>query len=209
MGAVQKKKLVVVGGLLIVGIGMVVVWRTSATTIISRGYDEFQTPPNAVSNEDWNLPGGFFVKKSGSKSMPLSARVSFNRGAAVHGFSADTVIERLDSVRVPGATRVQVIGRRLVSAEPLAVSFEDGTTEHYDISVKESSKLRSSGRMDFFTNNEVAYHLDVNREYTCTANGQPAKVFDSTEVGWEPTRLSARGTWSVTGREVRIVPRTD
>jgi hypothetical protein len=196
-------------GLLILGVVAVALWLANPTTVVRKGYDELQTPANAASYEDWSLPGGFFVKADGSKSNPFSVRVTFSGGAAVHGFSADTVLERLDDVRVPGTTRLQVIGRKLVSAHPIAVTFEDGKTHQYDISVKESSKLRSSGQMDFFTNNEFAYQFDVNREYTCTSPGQPEKVFDSTDLGWEPIRLNARGTWSLTGREVRIVPRAE
>jgi hypothetical protein len=206
MRTVHRKRLLAGACLLVLGVSAAVLWRTSAAAVVPKGYDEFQSSPGALTYEDWELPGEFFVKKGGSRSKPVSARVAFTAGAAVHGFSADTVIERLDDVRVPGATRVQVIGRRLVSASPLTVAFDDGTTVHYEITVKESSKLVSKGRMEFFTSNEVAYHLDVNREYLCVSNGQPARVFDSTDLGWDPVRLSARGKWAMIGREVRVEP---
>jgi hypothetical protein len=206
MRAIRKKRLIAGAGLLILGVFAVALWLGSPATVVRKGYDEFQTPASASTHEDWNLPVGFFVKADGTRSNPFSGRVRFSGGATVHGFSADTVIERLNDVRVPGTARLQVIGRRLASSEPLAITFEDGKTHHYDISVKESSKMRSSGSMEFYTNNEVSYYLDVNREYTCSSEGQPTLVFDSTDLGWEPIRLNARGTWSVTGRDVRIVP---
>jgi hypothetical protein len=182
---------------LILCVGAVVVWRAKATTTVQAGYDEFQTPANATSFEYWNLPGGFFHNANGSSSNPVSATLTLKGGDPVPGFSTDTVIERQESVDVPGTTPLQVTGLRLISARPIRVTFQDGSTVYYNVSVKESSRERSTGSMDFYADNTFTNTLFINREYACSAAGQPTQEFDSTDLGWAPINLSGGGTWSV------------
>ena len=109
-------------------------------------------------------------------------------------------------------------GLRLVSASPVSVTFADGSTVYHNVSVKESSRERSTGEMNFYPDNTFTNTLFINREYDCTAAGQPGRNFDSTDLGWAPINLSGGGTWSVepgfspsaaSSRGVKIRPRTE
>src|SRR5258706_11757452 len=148
MRALHKNTLLTAVVVLILCVGAVVVWRAKATTVVPAGYDEFATPANATSFEHWELSGGFFVNAAGSSSNPVSTTLTLKGGAPVPGFSTDTVIERQASVDVPGTTPLQVTGLRLISASPVHVSFQDGSSADYNVSVKESSTDRSTGEMN-------------------------------------------------------------
>lgn len=183
---------------IVISIGAVSMWSASATTTIGPGYDLFNTPDNGASGESLSLPQGFFQNAAGKPSIAFHGGVTFKGGAPVPGYDADTVIERTQAVNVPGSTPLIVAGLRMVSAAPIRISFSDGSQADYNVSVKESSSVSSTGAMHFNADNTFNSSLQINREYTFTSFGQPTKVFDSALGGWPAISLTASGTWQPT-----------
>jgi hypothetical protein len=199
----RKTILTLVIGLAI-SLGAISLWRAGAMTTIGTGYDLFNTPDNAQTGEEFDLPDGFFVNSAGKASRAFRNKVIFKGGAAVPGYNADTVIERTQAVDVPGDTRLLVAGLRLVSVGAIAISFTDGTQANYSVSVKESSAVASSGTMHFNADGTFNSTLQINREYTFTSPGQPVRVFDSGTgdsqfAAWPAITLNATGAWQLSG----------
>jgi hypothetical protein len=180
---------------LVISIGAFSIWSAGATTTIGPGYDLFNTPDNGASGESLSLPAGFFVNSAGKPSLAFNGGVAFKGGEAVPGYYADTVIERTQSVDVPGATPLLVAGLRMVSVAPIKIGFTDGSQADYSVSVKESPSVASTGSLHFNADNTFNSSLQINREYTFTSPGQPDKVFDSAIGGWPAISLTAGGTW--------------
>jgi len=197
MRAFKARKMLSAVVLVIVAAAAVTLWRANAATVVSAGVDQFQTPANATSFEPWNLPDGFFTNAGGSTSNAVSTTVYYKGGDPVPGYSADTVIRRVSDVTVPGSTALSVVGIRFLSTSTVPVTFHDGSTVNYSISVKESGSVSSGGTMNLYADNSFDNTLDINREYTCTAAGQPTKTFDSAALGWDPVHLSGEGTWAL------------
>ncbi len=199
----KKKTIITLVIGLVISLSAVSIWRASAATTIGRGYDLFDTPDNAISGEVLNLPAGFFTNSAQKGSNAFQGQVTLKGGADVPGFAADTVVERTNAVEVPGSTELLVIGLRMVSVGTINVTFTDGTSANYSVSVKESPSVPSKGSMFFNANNTFNSSLQINREYTFTSFGQPTKVFDSgtgdsTSGPWPAISLSAAGTWQPT-----------
>ncbi len=184
---------------LIISVAAISLWRAGAATTIRAGYDQFATPDNAVTHEDLSLGAGFFTNAAGHSSNAFSGTLTLKGGIPVQGFNGDTVIERTQDVTVPGDTNLTLFGLRLVSASPLHVTFSDGTSADYNVSVKESSTHASTGTMHFSADNTFSNSLQINREYTFTSPGQPDKVFDSADNGWPAISLTSTGTWQSSG----------
>lgn len=180
---------------LVISITAISLWRAGAAVTIGAGYDQFSTPANAVTHEDLSFGSGFFVNAAGKPSNALNTTVTFKGGAPVQGFNGDTVIERTQDVAVPGDTSLVLFGLRLVSVGTIRVTFIDGTSADYSVSVKESPSQVSTGSMHFNADNTFSNSLQINREYTFTSSGQPDKVFDSAAGGWAAISLTATGTW--------------
>lgn len=199
----KKKTIITLVIGLVISLSAVSIWRASAATTVGRGYDLFDTPDNAISGEFLSLPAGFFTNSGQKGSNAFQGQVTLKGGADVPGFAADTVIERTNAVEVPGSTELLVIGLRMVAVGTINVTFTDGTSASYSVSVKESSAVPSKGSMFFNANNTFNSSLQINREYTFTSPGQPTKVFDSgtgdsTSGPWPAISLSASGTWQPT-----------
>lgn len=184
---------------LVISIAAIGLWRAGAATTIRAGYDQFATPDNAVTHEDVSFGSGFFVNAAGHPSNAFSGTLTLKGGVPVQGFNGDTVIERTQDVVVPGDTQLVLFGLRLVSASPIHVTFSDGTSADYNVSVKESSTQASTGTMHFSADNTFSNSLQINREYTFTSAGQPNKVFDSAAGGWPAISLTSTGTWQSSG----------
>jgi|HubBroStandDraft_6_1064221.scaffolds.fasta_scaffold207118_2 hypothetical protein len=188
----------------------VFIWRVKAQTVIDSGYDQFSTPSNAVSQETLSLPAGALTDEAGSPSNAFDGQVTFEGGAAVTGYSGDTVIERTQNVTVPGSTPLQVIGVNLASVGTIPITFQDGTSANYSVGVAQSTSTQSTGTMNFASNNTFTNTLNVNVQYTFTASGEPNGVFDAAANGLPAIGFSSSGTWQSTGSGgVTIVPNTE
>jgi hypothetical protein len=175
------------------------IWRANAQTVISAGYDQFSTPANAVTQETLTLPAGALMDESNFPSNAFTGQVTFEGGAAVSGYTGDTVIERTQSVTVPGSTPLQVIGVNLISVGTIPITFQDSTSANYSVSVSQSSSTASTGTMNFSSDGTFTNTLNVNVQYTFTAPGEPVAVFDAAPNGIQAIAFSSMGTWAPSG----------
>lgn len=192
----------------------VFIWRTKAQTVINPGYDQFSTPSNATSSETLSLPAGAITDAAGNGSEAFSGPVTFEGGPAVSGYTGDTVIERTQSVTVPGSTALQVIGLNLVSVGTISVTFTDGTSANYSVSVSQSPSTASTGTMSFASGGSFNNSLSINVEYTFTSSGEPTATFDAAPNGLPAIGFTSSGTWTVdgttsSGDNVSITPQTE
>lgn len=177
----------------------VLVWRAKAQTVISAGYDQFSTPANAVTQDSLSLPEGALTDGNGYASVAFTQTVTFEGGAAVAGYTGDTVIERTQNVTVPGSTPLQVIGINLASVGTIPISFEDGTSANYQVSVSQSQSTASTGTMSFASDGTFTNSLSVNVEYTFTASGEPTATYDAAANGIAAIAFTSSGTWDANG----------
>lgn len=190
--------------------GGALAWRASAVTTIPAGYDQFSTLGSGATNEQWPaLPAGFFKNAQGVGSNAINAQtVTFEGRNAVPGFTGDTVIERTQSVSVPGSTALVVAGIRFIATNQITATFNSGTPSvTYTVLAQESQIAPSTGQMTFSTNGSYTSALTINRLYTFvpTDPTQPTITADSTtaESGgsliFSPIDLTGGGTWSSGG----------
>ena len=197
----QRKKTIALALLsLIVALTVsVFVWRAKAQTIINAGYDQFSTPANAVTQETLSLPEGELTNASGSPSVAFNGTITFQGGAAVSGYTGDTVIERTQNVTVPGSTPLQVIGLNLISVGTVTINFQDNTSVNYNVAVSQSTLTASTGSMSFASNGTFTNSLSVNVEYTFTAQGEPTAVIDAASIGIPAIAFNSSGSWAADG----------
>jgi hypothetical protein len=192
--------------------GGLLTWRASATTVVPAGYDQFSTLGSGETNEQWGaLPAGFFTNAQGAPSNAINAQtVTFEGRNPVPGFTGDTVIERTQSVSVPGSTALLVAGIRFIADNQVTATFSSGTpTVTYTVLAQESQIAPSTGEMTFNTNGTYNSSLTINREYTFipTDPTQPTVTADSTTARnggvliFSPIDLTGAGTWSASGGE--------
>jgi hypothetical protein len=177
----------------------VFLWRAKATTIILEGYDPFSTPANALTQESLSLPPGALTDSTGSLSEAFNGQVTYQGGAVVAGYTGDTVIERIQNVTIPGSTRLVVIGINLVSVGTIPITFQDGSSANYSVSVSQSPSTQSNGTMTFASNGTFTSTLSINVQYTFSATGEPTIKFDAGPHGLPSIALSSAGTWQSTG----------
>jgi hypothetical protein len=195
----RKRNALFLAALMMAGMAALAIWQTKAQTVVSAGYDQFSTPNNAVSQESLTLPAGQLLNSNNSPSLAFSGTVVYEGGPVVPGYNGDTVIERTASVSVPGSTPLVVIGLNLASVTPIPVSFADGSLVYYAVAVSQSPSTSSTGTMNFAVGGTYTNSININRQYTFTAAGQPIGTLDCGASGWPPIALTSSGTWEVTG----------
>ena len=206
MSVKKRYRIFTILSVLVVSAGGILTWRVSATTVIPAGYDQFTTQGSGATYEPWNtIPAGFFKKSDGTNSVATFYSPTFAGRNAVPGFVGDTVIERTNSVTVPGSSALVLTGIRFVAETPLTVTFADGSNLTYTVLVDESDKYPSTGQITF--NNDVNHtynsSIGMNRVYTFipTTEGQPTKTAESAETSdvFPALNLQGTGNWSVSG----------
>lgn len=205
----RKKTVTGLVGALATVVLSVFIWRAMAQTTIPAGYDSFSTPANAQTTENFSLPAGALTDSAGSPSQAFNGTITFQGGAAVNGYTGDTVIERTQAVTVPGSSPLQVTGLNLVSVGTIAVTFSDGTTTNYSVAVAQSPSTKSTGTMNFASGGTFTNNLNINVLYTFTASGEPAVKYDAAPNGIPAIAFSSSGTWQVNGSSVSITPQTE
>jgi hypothetical protein len=206
----KRYRLFTILSLFAVCFGGILTWRAKATTVIPAGYDQFSTLGSGQTSEQWGaLPAGFFTNAQHVGSNAINAQtVTFEGRNPVPGFTGDTVIERTQSVSVPGSTALLLAGIRFIADNQITATFPSGTTSvTYTVLVQESQIAPSTGEMTFNTNGTYTSALTINRQYTFvpTDPTQPTITADSTtaENGgsliWSPIELSGGGTWTAPG----------
>lgn len=198
-------------GLIVIAGGLSLAMRgAGASVVVPAGYDTFVTPDDARTFDDFSshpVPAGFF----GNGSLAFTGRVTLKGGPPVDSTkfgSADTVIKRNNSVTVPGDTSLTVTGLSFVSAAPITVTYQDGRTESWDVTVNASTATASAGSMHFNADGTFTSSLSIYPKYTFTRYGAAARVFDTgSSGGAAPINLaSTNGTWSQSGSVTVINP---
>lgn len=213
MRKVLKKNLglaLVVALITVLGGTALVVRSAGAQVTVNAGYDTFTTPDNAQTFDDFSshpIPAGFF----GPGSQEFRGRVVFKGGPAIDPTkfgTADTVIERKQSVQVPGDTLLEVTGISFVSAAPVTINYTNGSTT-CNVAVSKSAVKTSGGSMHFNADGTFRSTLTIYPKYTFNcANGTYA--LDTGSTGGTSINLSStNGTWSQSGRVTVINPGTE
>jgi hypothetical protein len=197
----------VIGALAALGTALFI-WRAMAQITIPRGYDSFSIPANAQTTENFSLAAGTLTDSAGSPSQAFSGAITFQGGAAVSGYTGDTLIERIRAVTVPGDTPLQVNGFSLASVGTMPITFADGTSASYSVTVAQSPSTKSTGKMSFASGGTYENTLNINVQYTFTANGEPTFKFDAAPNGIPAIAYSSSGTWQVNGASVTLTRQT-
>jgi hypothetical protein len=134
---------------------VVAVWLAlpAAAAAIEPGFDLFETDPGATAfafNDEFTIPAGFF----GQGSRPFSGVVRFG-GDPLKRFQgkktgdADTIVQRPQAAGVsPGTSAtvpVELVALSLVSIQPIRVTFDNGSSRLFDVSVHLSPNRPSQG----------------------------------------------------------------
>jgi hypothetical protein len=200
----NRKTITTLAIALVIGVSALSLWRAGATTVIGAGYDTFDTANDSQTYETLTLNQGFF-SVGGVPSDPTTVTATFTGGSPVAPYNADTVITRTHDVTVPGSTDLVLTALRLVSVNPIHITFGNGSSSvDYNISVMESAVTPSMGSIYFNADGTYSNTLNVNRQYTFSSPGIPDTVFDSGQGGWAPINLSSTGTWTVNGGGMSI-----
>lgn len=206
--------LALVVGLIVLAGGTGLVLRgVGAAVVVPAGNDTFVTPDDARTFDDFSahpIPADFF----GAGSLEYKGRATLKGGPPVNSSlygSADTVIKRVNSVTVPGDTALTVTGLSFVSASPITVTYKDGHTENWDITVNASTATGSAGSMHFNADGTFSSRLSIYPKYTFSRLGASARVLDTgSSGGAAPISLSStNGSWSQSGSVTVINPRSE
>ncbi len=159
-----------------------------AAAAVAPGFDLFETDPGATAfafNDEFTIPAGFF----GQGSRPFSGVVRFG-GDPLTRFQgkktgdADTVVQRPQAAGVsPGTSAtvpVQLVALSLVSIQPIQVSFDNGSSQLFDVSVHLSPNRPSQG-------SATVSQTSVNGG-TMSSGIQVFPVFDFVPQGGGPKR---------------------
>ena len=180
-------KPVMLGMALLVGMALVVALfvtsKSNAATNsfpVAAGNDEFETAADGQTFHDFGgspIPADFF----GTGSLAYSGIVTLQGVPLAPGSNVDTVIQRTQAVSGPGgSTPIQMTGLSLVSSGPITVTYNNNTTEQWNVQVNLSDYQASTGTM---TINSSTFDstLKVWPKFTFTrvGGGVPPKVLDT------------------------------
>ena len=151
-----------------------------ATFPLVAGNDEFETPGNGESFHDFGgspIPANFF----GTGSLAYSGFVALQGVPLGSGSNVDTIIQRHQTVSGPGgSTALTMTALSLASSSPITVTYQNNTTEQWDVAVSLSDYKSSTGSM---TINSSTFDstLKVWPKFTFTrvGGGVPPKVLDT------------------------------
>ncbi|HYV09464.1 MAG TPA: hypothetical protein VE980_00935 [Pyrinomonadaceae bacterium] len=147
-------KPVMLGMALIVGVALVIgLFVTSKSTAapsqfpVAAGNDEFETPGDGTTFHDFGgspIPAGFF----GTGSLAYSKLVPLQGVPLGPGSNVDTVIERASAVSGPGgSTGITMTALSLKASTPITVTYQNNSTETWDVFVGLSIFKTSGGTM--------------------------------------------------------------
>ena len=147
-------KPVMLGMALIVGVALVIgLFVTSKSTAapsqfpVAAGNDEFETPGDGTTFHDFGgspIPAGFF----GTGSLAYNKLVPLQGVPLGPGSNVDTVIERASAVSGPGgSTGITMTALSLKASTPITVTYQNNSTETWDVFVGLSIFKTSGGTM--------------------------------------------------------------
>lgn len=114
---------------------------------VAAGPDEFETPGDGTTFHDFGgspIPAGFF----GTGSLAYNKLVPLQGVPLGPNSNVDTVIERASAVNGPGgSTGITMTALSLKASTPITVSYQNGSTETWDVFVGLSIYKTSGGTM--------------------------------------------------------------
>jgi hypothetical protein len=147
-------KPVMLGMALVVGVALVIgLFVTSKSTAafnqfpVAAGPDEFETPGDGSTFHDFGgspIPAGFF----GTGSLAYAKLVPLQGVPLGPESNVDTVIERASAVSAPGgSTGITMTALSLKATTPITVTYQNNSTETWDMFVGLSIFKTSGGSM--------------------------------------------------------------
>ena len=193
-------KPVILGMAFLVGIALVVgLFVTTKSTAMQSGFpvvagnDEFETTANGESVHDFAgspIPADFF----GTGSQPFAGTVTMEGVPLNPAVSdTDTIIQRHQTVTGPGgSTPLTMTALNLKGTAPITVTYGNGSTESWNVTVGLSQFKASTGTM---TINSSSFDstLKVWPRFTFTRNGV-TKVLDTGGSGLTAASTAASQT---------------
>ena len=158
------------------------------------GNDEFETTANGESHHDFAgspIPADFF----GAGSQPYTGTVTLEGVPLNPAVSdTDTIIQRHQTVSAPGgSTQLTMTGLSLRSTSPITVTYGNGTTESWNVTVGLSLFKASTGTM---TINSSSFDstLKVWPRFTFTRVSRVTIVLDTGGSGLTASSTAASQT---------------
>ena len=190
-------KPVILGMAFLVGIALVVgLFVTTKSTAMQSGFpvvagnDEFETTANGESVHDFAgspIPAGFF----GTGSLAFAGTVTMEGVPLNPAVSdTDTIIQRHNTVTGPGgSTPLTMTALNLKGTAPITVTYQNGSTESWNVTVGLSQFKASTGTM---TINSSSFDstLKVWPRFTFERNGV-TKVLDTGGSGLTASSTAA------------------
>lgn len=147
-------KPVMLGMAFLAGVALVIgLFVTSKSTAafnsfpVAAGNDEFETPGDGSTFHDFGgspIPAGFF----GTGSLAYAKLVPLQGVPLGPGSNVDTVIERASAVSAPGgSTGITMTALSLKATTPITVTYQNNSTETWDVFVGLSIFKTSGGSM--------------------------------------------------------------
>ena len=190
-------KPVMLGMAFFVGLALVVgLFVTTKSTAMQSGFpvvagnDEFETTANGESVHDFAgspIPADFF----GAGSLAYTGTVTLEGVPLNPAVSdTDTIIQRHQTVSAPGgSTALTMTALNLKGTAPITVTFSNGSTQSWNVTVGLSQFKASTGTMTI-NSSSFDSNLKVWPRFTFTRNGV-TKVLDTGSSGSGLTASSA------------------
>ncbi len=147
---------------------------------VAAGNDEFETAATGETFHDFGgspIPAGFF----GTGSLAYSGLVALQGVPLAPGSNVDTIIQRHNSVSGPGgSTPITMTGLSLISSSPITVTYQNNTTEQWNMQVGLSDYKASAGTMTInFSTFDSTLQVWPKFTFTRVGGGVPPKVLDT------------------------------
>jgi len=180
-------KPVMLGMAVLVAIALVVVLSVTSKSKaapnsfpVAAGNDEFETADNGETFHDFGgspIPANFF----GAGSNAYSGLVALKGVPLGPGSNVDTVIQRHNGVAGPGgSTPITMTGLSLVGSGPITVTYQNGSSEQWNVAVGLSDYKASTGTMTInFSTFDSSLKVWPKFTFTRVGGGVPPKVLDT------------------------------
>lgn len=151
---------------------------------VAAGNDEFETVGNGDTFHDFGgtpIPANFF----GAGSLAFSGSVILQGVPLGPGSNVDTVIQRHNAVAGPGgSTPLTMTGLSLAGTAPITVTYQNNSTEQWNVAVGLSDYKASTGTMTInFSSFDSSLKVWPKFTFTRVGGGVPPKVLDTGAPG--------------------------
>jgi hypothetical protein len=184
--------LTVIVGLITIGGVAIFARNLQADTVLPLGDDSFTT--GSGSQSAVSFPADFF----GAGSLAINTTLNM-----VSAASPDTVVHRDSDVHVPGSTTLTLTTLELKSSSQLAVPFQNGSTQYWNVRASADPYRASTGSLTLNLGGTGTAGLSVNFILNCERNGVTVSKFDCPPIVFSPVGNNV--TWW--GNPVKFIVR--